>query len=173
MKLFIADLKKIIKSPDILLIAKDKLKNNDKIRYESFSNQDRAMQFLVSRMIIEKYIAADYTTSDAGKICLKSGFVSVAHTKNLVVVASDNEPVGVDIEKITEERNFQKIAARMKFKNCDTAYDFFKSWTAYEADFKRDSSAKTGTYTYIDYQGFLICLSSNKSENIEIKHVSF
>ena len=61
----------------------------------------------------------------------------------------------------------------MKFKNCHTHYDFFKSWTAFEADFKRGVLPQKSKHTYIEYQGFLICLSSNKFKDIEIKHASF
>lgn len=173
MKLFITDLKKIIKRRDILFNAEKKLKQNDKIRFASFGAPNRALQFLTARMLIEKFVSPDYETLQSGKIVLKKGFVSIAHSKNFVVVASSDTPVGVDIEKITEKKDFEKIAARMQFKNCHTPYDFFKNWTAYEADFKCDVPKKRKTHLFIDHQGFLICVSSFRIKNIEIRYVSF
>lgn len=173
MKLFITDLKQIIKRRDILLAAEQNLKANDKIRFGAFSNQNRALQFLIGRMLIEKYVSPDYQTLESGKIVLQKGFVSAAHSKNFVVVAFDNEPIGVDIEKITNRKDFQAIATRMKFKNCKTPYDFFKSWTTYEADFKCGATKKRKTHLFIDHQGFLICVSSLGLSSLEIQYISF
>lgn len=172
MKLFIADLNQIIKRPDVLLAAQNRLQPNDKNRFESFSNRQRALQFLTARMIIEKFIGSDYQTLQSGKISLKDGFVSVSHCQNFVVVALSDEPVGVDIEKITNKKNFQKIAERMHFENCKTPYDFFKSWTAYEADFKCGKQNAL-SHTYIEHKDFLICVSSDTLKNTEIIHAAF
>ena len=156
-----------------MLSAIQNLQANDKARFDAFLNQGRALQFLTGRMLIEKYISPDYQTLETGKIVLQKGFVSVAHSKNFVVLAFDDEPIGIDIEKITNRKDFQTIAKRMKFKNCNTPYDFFKSWTAYEADFKCDAPKKRKTHLFIDHQGFLICVSSLGSKPLEIQHAQF
>ena len=173
MKLFIADLKKIIKCPEGLLAFKSELNPCDKTRFDSFSNQARALQFLASRKIIKENIRADYKTLKSGKVTLKNGFVSIAHSKNFVVVAFDTDPVGVDIEELTERKNYQKIAKRMNFDTPATSDDFFKSWTAFEADFKRGKSKENPVHTYLNRQGFLICLASTGSKNIEIQEIFF
>lgn len=171
MKLFIADLKKIIKCPEGLLAFKSELNLCDKIRFDSFSNQARALQFLASRKIIKEHICPDYKTLKSGKVTVKNGFLSIAHAKNFVIVAFAESPIGVDIEEITEKRNYQKIAERMHFGICNTPYDFFKKWTAFEADFKHGKSKEKHFHTYLNHQGFLICLASVNSQNIDVQEI--
>ena len=170
MKLFITDLKKIIKREAFITNTVMLLNAADNERFHSFSSEDRALQFLASRKIIKEYITPDYKTLKTGKVIVKNGFVSIAHSKNFVVVAFSENPVGVDIEQLTERKDYQKIAERMHFKNCNTPYDFFKSWTAYEADFKCDAPKKRKTHFFIDHQGFLICVSSLGSKPLEIQY---
>ena len=171
MKLFIADLKKIIKSPESFLALKNTLNPNDQSRFDCFSNQRRAIQFLASRILIKNHISSEYQTLESGKIVIKNGFVSVAHTQNFIVVSFDDAPVGVDIEKITSRRDYKRIAKRMKFKNVNTPYDFFKSWTTFEADFKLGATSKRKTHLFVDHQGFLICVSSLGQKPLEIEFV--
>ena len=173
MKLFITDLKKIIKRETFVANAASLLNASDNKRFRSFSSQERALQFLASRKIIKEHICPDYKTLKSGKVTIKNGFISIAHSKNFVVVAFSENPVGVDIEELTERKDYQKIAERMHFNNCDTSDDFFKKWTAFEADFKLGKTKEKPKHTYINYQGFLICLASISSENINIQEIVF
>ena len=173
MKLFITDLKKIIKREAFVTNALMLLNAADNERFRSFSNEERSLQFLASRKIIKEHICPDYKTLKSGKVTVKNGFVSIAHSKNFVVVAFSENPVGVDIEELTERKNYQRIAERMHFKNCATSDDFFKEWTAFEADFKLGKTKEKPKHTYINYQGFLICLASMSSQNINIQEIVF
>ena len=168
MKLFIADLKKIIKSPESLLTFKNELTKADQTRFDSFSNQTRALQFLASRKIIKEHICPDYKTLKSGKVTIKGGFVSISHSRNLVVVAFSENPIGVDIEAADRRIDYKKIAERMKFENCNTPCDFFKCWTAYEADYKLGKTKERIHHTHLYREGFLICLASTDTSAAKI-----
>ena len=102
------------------------------------------------------------------EIVSKKGFLCLAHSKNFVVLATDDEPVGVDIEKIDHTRPFEMIAKRKNFGVCKSAQDFYKKWTAYEADFKLSQQSPNPSHQFIEYHGFLICLSSSKEKAFQI-----
>ena len=61
-------------------------------------------------------------------------YFSISHSENIVVVAFDNEPIGVDVEFV-KSRNFKKLAERYNIL-IKTPTDFYKWWTAYEAKYK-------------------------------------
>ena len=83
-------------------------------------------------------------------------------------MATDNEPIGVDIEKIDQNRDFKKIAARMKFGLCQNVKEFYQKWTAYEADFKLGIKYKNPSHQFIEHDSFMICISSLSQKEITL-----
>ena len=71
-------------------------------------------------------------------------YFSISHSENLVVVAFDEAPVGVDVEFI-KPRNFEKLAERYNIK-IETPLDFYKWWTAYEAKYKNPNGKFVTTF---------------------------
>ncbi len=59
---------------------------------------------------------------------------SISHSKDIVLAAFDKNPVGVDVEYMSE-RNFQKLGRRYNLNN-PTKERFYEFWTRYEAEFK-------------------------------------
>lgn len=173
MKLFIADLNQIINNGDFLSTAKSSLLPDDLKRFNAYLHSRRAMQFLVGRFLISKYVGPNYQTLPSGKVVVKDGYISLAHCQNFVVLAVCDNPVGVDIEAVDLKRNYQKIAERMKFQQAQSPLDFFKSWTAYEADFKLDRPQIKPVHTYIKHFEFLICTATPTPENVEQINVTF
>ena len=168
MKLFIADLNQIINNGDFISTAKARLLQTDLKRFQNFKNTHRALQFLVGRFLITTHVSPDYQTLETGKVVIKNGYISLAHSKNIVVLALHTSPVGVDIENIKERKNYKRIAKRMNFPACHSYLDFLKSWTAYEANFKLKIRASNISYQYITYQDFLICTATSQTEQIKI-----
>lgn len=93
----------------------------------------------------------------------KNIFVSVSHSKDLVVCAVADIPVGVDVEKI---RPYNPSVARKVLHKVEpmSDSDFTKEWTAFEATFKLKgrgyfnfrshktlSGTKTDSVLYNDY----------------------
>ena len=61
---------------------------------------------------------------------------SISHSKNIVLAAFDDYPIGVDIQYM-RECDYIAVAKRMKLKpENNTKEAFYKAWTQYEAVFK-------------------------------------
>lgn len=176
MEIFITDLNKIINRRDFISAALLKLGQADLKRFQKIKDENRALQFLTGRMLVLEVFGTDFETLETGKvISKKGGYLSLAHSNNFVVLATDDEPVGVDIEKIDEPRDFKAIAKRMKFGACENATDFCKKWTAYEADFKLGREFENPSHRFFEHAGFIICVSSlqKKQSKITIKKPPF
>ncbi len=168
MKLFIANLNQIINRQAFILAQTPELKSQDSLRSQKIKDENRLLQFLVGRLLLKKYLDNDFFSFESGKVVSDKLFVSLAHSHHFVVLAADDHPIGVDIEKIDESRDFQKIAMRMKFGTCQTAKDFCKKWTAYEADFKLGSKNTHPKHQFIERDDFMICISSLTRKTAEI-----
>ena len=91
---------------------------------------------------------------------------SISHKGNIAIVLFDNNPVGVDIEKL-QTRDFEAIAKRMNFKIKNyTREEFYKCWTLYEAEYKLQTTAKS-RYTFNFNNEYII--SAVTGEQAEIK----
>ena len=92
--------------------------------------------------------------------------VSVSHKNNLVVLACSKAPVGVDIEDVTVPRNVERLSRLFyETEKPETLYDFYRIWTAKEAEGKRIGTgvdteilrSETKGAKYLDYGDYLIC----------------
>lgn len=82
---------------------------------------------------------------DQNKPFADNCFVSVSHSGDMVAVCKSDIPVGIDIEKIDDTRDFTKIAKRYFFgkekeffEKSPTADTFYEIWTKKEAYSKID-----------------------------------
>jgi len=169
MKLFITDLKKIINRQAFVCKHLSELNAADLARFENIKDEDRALQFLAGRVLILENFGTDFQTLPNEKIISTKGYLSLSHSGDFVALATDDEPVGVDVEKIEQTRDFQKIAQRMKFGNCADSKEFCTKWTAYEADFKLGREFKNPHRRFIEHDGFMICISSLREKEINLK----
>ena len=91
---------------------------------------------------------------------------SISHSKNIVLVAFDNMPVGIDIEYI-KGRDYKAIAERMQFRlKADNLKEFYRFWTQYEAEYKLGNKAISIISKEI-FNEYMLCVASCK-ENIEL-----
>ena len=72
-------------------------------------------------------------------------FVSISHSGDMVAVCTSDKPVGIDIEKIDERKDINKLSNRVfrgkemeLFKSSPTPELFFEIWTKKEAYSKID-----------------------------------
>ena len=84
---------------------------------------------------------------DQNKPFADNCFVSISHSGDMVAVCKSENPVGIDIEKIDDTRNFEKIANRYFhgkekefFNENPTADAFYEIWTKKEAYTKIDGN---------------------------------
>lgn len=86
-----------------------------------------------------------------GKPDADNCFVSISHSGNMVAVCTSENPIGIDIEKIDEKRNLEKLSNRVfcgkeleAFKNNPTPEQFYEIWTQKEAYSKIDGQGVNG-----------------------------
>ena len=84
---------------------------------------------------------------DRNKPMADNCFVSISHSGDMVAVCTSENPIGIDIEKIDDARNFAKIANRYFhgkekefFEQNPTADAFYEIWTKKEAYTKIDGN---------------------------------
>lgn len=121
-------------------------------------------------LFLAKFIAKHvYAASDTdvilqgNKPLFKSGgiYFSISHSNDIVLAAFNNAQIGVDVEYM-KERNFQKIMTRYGYnvKN-PSKEDFYKFWTAHEAEIKLGDKPKSLFSAVLEQDYFVSCLSSN------------
>ena len=143
MQVFIANIDSISKTPDVYSAL---LSPNDKTRLLEFQNQTRKLQFILGHLMADN-CGEKYTC--------------IAHKDKLVVVAaSSNTPVGIDIENTTIERDFNASAELMNFTKPKSLDDFYKSFTESEAIYKLGTTPKCTRF--MRYGDYLICVTSTQ-----------
>ena len=85
----------------------------------------------------------------------------------MLLAVSDN-PIGIDIENMSEKRDFLAIAKRMNFSLSDNIpLSFYRCFTQYEADYKLGKIDGTIYHSFYSSNTFIICISyMNKNEKI-------
>lgn len=96
---------------------------------------------------------------------------NVSHSRKIVAVAFDSEPVGLDVEYMSE-RDFPKFAKRYNLTD-NSKETFYKFWTQYEAKIKIQAPIKQIFTTIIENNYMLTILSSSDNKEIEIKELNF
>ena len=92
-------------------------------------------------------------------------YFSISHSENLVVVAFDNEPVGVDVEFI-KRRNLDKLIRRYDLEGkVHNLEEFYGWWTAYEARYKNPNGKFISTFQVLPKY---ICSTSSCRRNRQI-----
>lgn len=143
MKVFIANIDLISKSPDVYLAL---LPQSQKIRANKFQKDTRKMQFILGHLMANS-IGEQYT--------------SIAHKDKLVVVATNSDvPVGIDIENTSKPRDFVAASALIGTKRPKTLGEFYKLFTKSEAVYKLGTNTKHTVF--IQKDDYLICVVSTK-----------
>lgn len=90
---------------------------------------------------------------------------SLSHTKNIVLAAFDEMPVGVDIE-VMKERNFDMIYRFWKKRpeSVDKT-EFYRQWTQYEAQIKLHQESAANFNAEI-FENFMLGICSSDSAGI-------
>jgi hypothetical protein len=137
-------------------------------RYNKFINSKRKLQYLVSHVIVKSVCGENIITDKSGVPTIKSGFVSIAHKDNYVVVAISDMRVGIDIENAEIERDFAKQSELMGLTITDNKKDFYQNFVTFEAKFKYGKDAdKANIYLYKTGKYLIGVCSKENVKNIE------
>lgn len=101
---------------------------------------------------------------DRNKPMANNCFVSISHSGDMVAVCTSDKPVGIDIEKIDERKNLEKLSNRVfrgkeleTFNNNPTPEQFYEIWTQKEAYSKIDGQGVNEImkgFDIFDLQGY-------------------
>lgn len=165
MDIFYIDTDKYILDKRILLSYADR----------KFLSVEKEKQHCYGRFLVKKTAEIVYRVEDTGievinkKPRFKNSSLkfSISHSKNIVVAAFDENPVGVDIE-FMKERNFKEIFARYNYKGNNISKELFYSfWTEYEAGIKLQGSSKT-KITIPFNKDFMLTVAGNFNKDYKI-----
>ncbi len=162
MNIFITDLAKISKKSIFMKKAAVLLNQRDKRRFDAMTCVNRKLQFLVGRLMIDRFLGEEFSIQKSGKLVSKKGYLSLAHSKNLVVLALSDAPVGVDVEYTLTKRNYRKICQFLHLGDCHDPKDFYKLFTMYEADYKLGATTKKISHMFFLQKDYLICVAGLK-----------
>ncbi len=123
----------------------------EKTEYESedlpqsvLSHCKKRESFAAAKALIDMGVQ-NLRYEENGKPLADNCYVSISHSGNMVAVCISENPVGIDIEKIDDKRNFIKLSKRIfrgkeleAFNNNPTAELFYEIWTQKEAYSKID-----------------------------------
>ena len=153
---------------------KNKTKNNKSILKEE---QHQIGRFLVDS--IAKYIYK-IENREIEIINKKPKFkysnmnFNISHSNNIILVAFDKNPIGVDIEEM-KDRNFEELSKRY-CKNGEkfSKEIFYKFWTEYEAGIKLQGEIKTKITKIIEEKYLLTVVGdfTGKTPIYKIKEIS-
>ena len=102
-------------------------------------NGDIRKRFIVSRALRRRILGPEAVilTDEKGRPYVKGNpiFFSMSHTGDFIVMAVDNNPVGIDVE-LMKPRNFAKLSAWFFGETIPDCENFYRRWTRYEAGLK-------------------------------------
>lgn len=92
---------------------------------------------------------------------------NISHSNNIVAVAFDNIPLGLDVEHM-KDRNFKMLLERYNIDSNDKNL-FYQFWTEYEASIKIQSETKQKLCFKLKDNYMLSLFSSNPDDGIKTK----
>ena len=168
MKIYMSNIADIKNVPEL----ESKLSDSDMVQYSKFSNKIRRLQYLLSRVMVMDVFGENIKVDSDGRPTIKSGFISIAHKDNWVVVAVSKTPVGIDIENTDIKRDFAGDSELLKLPKTNDKQTFYKNFVQYEAEFKFGKiSDQTHMYFYTK-DNYLIGVCSNEAQS-DIQFILF
>lgn len=164
MKIYMSNIEQIKNITDL----EKQLSESDMKQYKQFSNKTRKLQYLVSRAIVQNVCGESIIVNQNGAPTIKSGFISIAHKDNWVLVAVADSKVGIDIENTTINRDFIGQSELLKFPKTTDKQTFYKNFVRYESEFKYgDNADRANMYFYTKGNYLIGICSSEKQQDIQ------
>lgn len=161
MKIYMSNIADIKNLTDM----ESKLSKSDMLQYKKFSNAKRKLQYLLSRAMVMDVCGENIIVDSNGRPTIKSGFISIAHKDNWVVVATSNTPVGIDIENTDVKRDFVGVSKLLNFPEITDKQTFYKNFVQYEAKFKFGKNADRAHVYFYTKDNYLIGVCSMEQKN--------
>ena len=149
-----------------------KLSKSEMLRYKKILNRTRKIQYLTAHSIVKDICGENIIVDSNSVPKLKSGFVSIAHKDNWVMVAISDTRVGVDIENSRVNRDFTAESDLLRLPKSKSKKDFYKNFVKYESEFKYGDKISSNIHFYFyEMKSYLIGICTAEPIN-EIQFVS-
>jgi phosphopantetheinyl transferase len=153
------------------------LSDDERLRAEGLIGKIKR-RFLVSRAFRRSILGPDAEIlSDGNGRPYVNGnpfFFSMSHTGDLLVIAVDNSPIGVDAE-LMKERDFAKLSAWFFGEPVCDREDFYRRWTRFEAGLKLaglplfSKSAPKPDHLHSEaLDGYMLSVASNRGISLPL-----
>ena len=164
MKIYMSNIEQIKNIAEL----EQKLSKSELVQYDKFSNNNRKLQYLLAHAIVKDVCGENISVDKNGVPSVKSGFVSIAHKDNWVVVAISNNRVGLDIENTNINRDFVGQSELLNLPISKDKDVFYKNFVKYESMFKYGKSASGKNIYFYKMENYLIGICSiEKASDIE------
>lgn len=140
---------------------------------KSFKSEKQKLQFCLGRFLVKYTGISQYGVKNPEieivnkkpKFKYSDINFSISHSKNIILAAFDDHPVGVDIE-FMKPRKFEEIFKyyNLNIKNPTDEY-FYRFWTEYEAGIKLQLPAKSTAVFRVN--NFMLAVKSYSSLGIK------
>ena len=158
MKIYMSNIANIKNMADL----ENNLSEPELLQYNKFSNNIRKLQYLLSHSLIKKVCGENVVVAENGAPTIKSGFVSIAHKDNLVVVAVADTNVGIDIENTDIERDFIGQSALLNLPKPSDKKDFYRNFVDFEAKLKYGNGADGANIYFYEFDNYLVGVCSKE-----------
>lgn len=158
MKIYMSNIEQIKNIHDL----EHKLSEPEILQYNKFSNQKRKLQYLVAHSIVRDMCSENVIAAPDGRPTIKSGFISIAHKDNWVVVAISNNNVGIDIENTDINRDFVGTAELLDLPKTTDKKQFYKNFVRYEAYYKYGNGANQSHTYFYEFDKYLIGITTTE-----------
>jgi len=153
------------------------LSDNERLRAERLAGKTK-WRFLVSRAFRRRILGADaeILADENGRPFINGNpvFFSMSHTGDLLVIAVDNHPVGIDAE-FMKERDFARLSAWFFGEPVHGRDEFYRRWTRFEAGLKLaglplfSKAAPEPKHLYSEtLDGYMLSVASNRSISLPL-----
>lgn len=174
---------------DIFYLEKDKFLNTINIESlkefsddREFASEIKLMEHLCG-LFLTKFIAKNFYNVEDVTIKVNnhkpyfefsSLKFSISHSKNMILVAFNNQNIGADVEVLAEKSNYKKIMDRLGMP-CEnpTLEEFYRFWTNYEASVKLASNVESSYSTTIKNYAFSCVSDEPLTGNVNPVEVVF
>lgn len=135
-----------------------------------YASEEKYLEHLCG-LFITKFVAKCFYKLENTDIVVKdkkpyfvSGnlFFSISHSKDIVLVAFNNNDIGADVEYVCEKRDFKSIMNRYgEIAENPTAMEFYRFWTLHESEIKLGADIKSLFSTSLEKDYILTCVSND------------
>lgn len=147
--------------------------NNSQV--ENLSKSElKKLQSQIGRKIVDFVARQCYSINDR-EIVIKNNKpkfknselqFSISHSNQIITVAFDEYPVGLDVE-FMKERDFKRLGEHYNI-NTDDKYEFYKKWTQLEAEIKLQAKPQQ-IHTEIFESEYMLTVMTTKKDAINIE----